>query len=341
MSGISFVPGTERREGHAPSARLFAALTLGLAALAALLAGWAPLGFSIVTVFLFAGPHNWIEARYFLVRLPGRWGKLRGFFILGLGGVLVLAVALVSISGLALFGVGARSYDGAFAGWLSALVVWVLVLVRMRSRQNPRRDWSWTVPAGMAVLAAVWLAPRLCGLGLVYLHPLMALWLLDREIRRSRPQWRRAYHACLLTLPLFLGVLWWRLADAPPLPGEDSDPLAWRIAWHAGKGALPGVPAHLLIATHTFLEMLHYAAWLVAIPLVGLRAAPWRLDGVPLARRSPRWRWLLGGLLAAGACVALVLWAAFLADYPLTRDVYFTAAIVHVLAEVPFLLRAL
>jgi hypothetical protein len=35
------------------------------------------------------------------------------------------------------------------------------------------------------------------------------------------------------------------------------------------------------------------------------------------------------------------LWGAFLADYPLTRDVYFTVATLHVLAEVPFLLRLL
>ena len=37
----------------------------------------------------------------------------------------------------------------------------------------------------------------------------------------------------------------------------------------------------------------------------------------------------------------LLLWGCFLADYPTTRDVYFTVALLHVLAEVPFLLRAL
>lgn len=63
------------------TARVFAIVTLALMAAAALLAGWAPLGFSIVTVFLFAGPHNWIELRYFMARLPGRLGPLRGFFI--------------------------------------------------------------------------------------------------------------------------------------------------------------------------------------------------------------------------------------------------------------------
>src|SRR5690242_12173640 len=65
----------------------FGVVTLLLAAASAFLAGWAPLGFSIVTVFLFAGPHNWIEARYFLSRLPARWGKLRVYFGLAFAGI--------------------------------------------------------------------------------------------------------------------------------------------------------------------------------------------------------------------------------------------------------------
>src|SRR5688572_16090454 len=46
---------------------------------AAILAGAIPIAFSIATVFLFAGPHNWMEARYILGRLPARTGKLTGF----------------------------------------------------------------------------------------------------------------------------------------------------------------------------------------------------------------------------------------------------------------------
>jgi hypothetical protein len=339
MSGLTV---TRDHESRRTDGRLFAGVTLTLAAGAALLAGWAPLGFSIITVFLFAGPHNWAEARYFLTRLPARWGKLRGFFLLGLGGVAVLSAAVIALGGLALlYRWDAPLRDGAFAGWLTALLAWVLTLITVRSRQAPRRDWSWTMPVGLLLLPAVWLAPRLCGLALVYMHPLMAFWLLDRELRRSRPQWRRAYHVCLAALPLFLALLWYRLADSPPLPGEDADPLAFRVAGHAGKGLLPGVPTHLLVATHAFLEMLHYAVWLIAIPLIGLGAAPWRLNGVPLARRSAVGRRLVVALLVGGAALAVVLWAGFLADYPLTRDIYFTVAIVHVLAEAPFLLRAL
>jgi hypothetical protein len=141
-------------------------------------------------------------------------------------------------------------------------------------------------------------------------------------------------------VPLLLGVLWWKLADAPPLPGTDA--LSVRIARHAGGEILEGVSTHLLVSTHTFLEMLHYSVWLLAIPLIGgLRGAPWQLRGVPLARRSFRWRGVVVGILAAGLAMVLVLWACFVADYPTTRDVYFTVAMLHVLAEVPFLLRAL
>ena len=87
--------------------------------------------------------------------------------------------------------------------------------------------------------------------------------------------------------------------------------------------------------------MLHYGVWIVAIPVVGLRAAPWRLNAVPLARRARAWRWGLYAVLAGGALAVVVLWACFLADYTLTSNVYFTVALLHVLAEAPFLLRAL
>src|SRR4051794_22311591 len=80
------------------AARRFALAALALAAAAALVAGWAPLGFSIVTVFLFAGPHNWVQFRFLLARMPARWGPLRGFFLLGIGGAVGLAGAFILLS---------------------------------------------------------------------------------------------------------------------------------------------------------------------------------------------------------------------------------------------------
>jgi hypothetical protein len=39
--------------------------------------------------------------------------------------------------------------------------------------------------------------------------------------------------------------------------------------------------------------------------------------------------------------VVAVLWLGFSVNYTATRDIYFTVAIAHVLAEAPFLLRML
>ena len=107
----------------------------------------------------------------------------------------------------------------ASATWNSLLVLWIALLVELRSRQNPRRNWSLVWPIALAVIGLNWLTPIALSLALVYLHPLIGLWILDRELRRNRSPWRRAYHACLACLPLFLGGLWLYLWDAPNLPG--------------------------------------------------------------------------------------------------------------------------
>lgn len=317
-----------------------AAIMLGLTLAAALLAGWTPILFSIATVFLFAGPHNWLEARYFLTRLPARWGKLRPFFLFAFGGLFALCAGSWALPWLARwFDWSDLALSTAVAVWNSLFIGWITVLIQMRMRQNPRREWGWTLPVAFLALAANWFAPFIFSYALVYLHPLMALWLLDRELKRTRPAWRPAYHLCLLAIPVLLGALWWKLHDAPPLPTlteVDSE-----IANHAGAGVFGGVSNHFLVAAHTFLEMVHYGVWIVAIPLVGLRAAPWNLANVPMARRGTAWRWAIVGLLALGMFIALVLWASFGLDYSTTRYVYFQVALLHVLAEVPFLLRAL
>jgi hypothetical protein len=316
----------------------FAPVALGLALTSAALAGLAPRAFSIATVFLFAGPHNWMEARYFLARLPGRWGPLRGYFLLGLTGVLLLAAGSAMLPWLGT----QRGWDGptwfiALASWETALVGWVLALILLRSRQKPVRDWSLAWPFGFLAIALAWVAPAWWGLALVYGHPLMAFAVLDRELKRSRPAWRTGYRRALLAVPCLLVLLGWFLYEAPDLAGDD--PITSRIARHAGSDLLAGVSSHLLVATHTFLEMLHYGVWLVAIPLVSLKVAPWRVSTVPIARNSRCWRVVLPIALCLGFAVVVLLWVAFLADYPTTRDVYFTVALLHVLAEIPFLLR--
>jgi hypothetical protein len=319
-------------------------LAAGLGALAigaAVLAGWLPLTFSIVIVFLFAGPHNWFEARYFLERLPARAGKLLPFFALSAVGVVGLTVSYPLLPVLIEFIGGNEEVAGTIlALWNSAFLGWIGVLAFMRANTSPRRDWGWLIPFGFALLAVAWRWPYHFSLALVYLHPLMALGILDRELGRSKPHWRPAYRVFLAVLPVLLIGLCWHLRDAPPLP--ENDMLMLRIAQQAGSDwAFPGVSSHVLVAVHTCLEMIHYGIWVLVIPLVGLRQAPWKLDSIPAAKRNPWQRSLVAALLIFGAATCAALWAGFAADYLTTRDIYFAVATAHVLAEIPFLLRAL
>src|SRR2546425_1055591 len=66
---IATWPSRGARNQTRVSAKAFAAILVGSACLSAALSSWLPLQMSIVTVFLFAGPHNWFELRYFLMRL--------------------------------------------------------------------------------------------------------------------------------------------------------------------------------------------------------------------------------------------------------------------------------
>ena len=309
---------------------------------AAGLAGLAPLWLSVTTVFVFAGPHNWAELRFFITRLPARLGRSRGFFALAAAGVLGLTFAYAALALGADSGVwGEGGWYAATALWDSAAVAWVVGLVVVRGRTMSRGgNWVWALPVGCALLGLSWLAPQGFALALVYVHPLVALFFLDRQLRLTRRGWSRAYRLCLALLPFALLVLWWRLAGAAPL-AEDGE-VAMRIVRHAGAGIVPAVSTHLLVSTHIFLETLHYGVWLVGVPLAaGVGLAPWRAATVPLVRHRRGWPRLIRALLVAGGAVVLLLWLCFAADYATTRDIYFTFAMAHVLAEVPFLLRTL
>jgi hypothetical protein len=329
---------TAATHAAASSGAAFALACACVLVASAALAGFAPLTLSVATVFLFAGPHNWVELRYFMTRLPARLGRSRNYFALAAAGVVVLTAsfAILALGANSSVWGGEELYAGV-AVWNSLLVTWVAALVFMRGRSS-RRDWAWALPAGSALIALNWLAPQFVSLLLVYLHPLVALWFLDRQLKRTRREWRRAYHLALALLPVALCLLWWRLASAPHILGDDAVTL--RIVRHAGADILPGISTHLLVSTHVFLETLHYGVWLVALPLAaGAVGVPWRLKSIPLVRHREGWPRTIRVLLAAGALAVVALWLCFVKDYATTRDVYFTLATAHVLAEVPFLLR--
>jgi hypothetical protein len=138
-------------------------------------------------------------------------------------------------------------------------------------------------------------------------------------------------------LPLLLAAILWQLSRTPSL--ADDNGLFWRITQHAGAELLPNVSSHMLVSTHVFLEMLHYGVWIVALPLIGATGAVWKLNSIPVANHKRGFPKLIGGILIFSLFVVAVLWFGFSFNYTATRDIYFTVAIAHVLAEAPFLLR--
>jgi hypothetical protein len=246
----------------------------------------------------------------------------------GLGVLTLTYVSLPFVYNAALL--SEEAWATILASWNTALLIWIALLVWLRGRQKPRANWSWTIPVGLALCALNWLGPELFSLAIVYVHPLIALWFLDRHLRRTRPAWSHAYRRCLWLLPLVLLAMIWQLSRTAPL--ADDNGLFWRITQHSGAQLLPQVSSHVLVSVHLFLEMLHYGVWIVALPLIGRIAS---------ARRPRGFQRIIPAMLIVALVVVVVLWFGFSIDYATTRDVYFTVAIAHVLAEAPFLLRML
>src|SRR5262245_53259689 len=141
---ISLSRGKQGRVAGLPFALSF----LGFCFLSALFISWKPIQLSIATVFLFAGPHNWIEFRYFLGRMPIRWGRSKPFFIVGLAGVVVLtgAYALIYALGQTWY-LSEAAWLMSTGSWNTIVVIWLAALVHLRGRQL-KRDRSWALPIG-------------------------------------------------------------------------------------------------------------------------------------------------------------------------------------------------
>jgi hypothetical protein len=346
LNRASWPVNSVARDARTLSTRVFVSILVGCACLSAFLAGWLPLQVSVITVFLFAGPHNWFELRYFLMRLPLRFGKSRNFFLVAFAGIGLLTLSYIALPVLYSFSVlPDRLWPTVLASWNTLMLLWVAALVFLRGKNKLQRHRAWVYPIIFALCSLNWLAPEFFSLGIVYLHPLIALWFFDRHLSRTRSNWLPVYRRCLCLLPILLLLMFWQLGQAQALP--DDNGLFWRITQHAGAQLLPNVSSRLLVGTHVFLEMLHYGVWLVALPLIAplskndsrKGAAIWDVRSVPVARHPRGFPKLVTTALALGAFVVLLLWLGFSADYATTRDIYFTVAIAHVLAEAPFLLR--
>lgn len=318
----------------------FALGFLAFCVFSAALIGSAPIAASIVTIFLFAGVHNFFEFRYFAARMPVRWGKSRVFYTVGIGGVIALTLLYLTIY----FGSGtwlwsADAWQISVSLWNTAFILWLGALFFLRGRQKPHADWTIAFAFAFLLAGLAWLFPAYWSLSLVYLHPFVALWFLERQIRRTKKEWLRAYHFCLLTIPFFVAALYFAFADAPNLAEENN--LFARIAQHAGSGILTNVSSHFLVATHVFLETIHYTVWILLIPLIDRRAIPWKLKEIPLYANKDGFPKLTAAAVFVSLSLVFVFWCAFSLDYETTRDIYFAFAMAHVLAEMPFLVKML
>jgi hypothetical protein len=322
-----------------PASVTFAAAFLGLMAIGALLMGSFPLQASIISVFLFAGAHNFMEFRYFLARMPVRWGRSRLYYSVGIGGVVILTVSYLTIYFSSGWLWNPDTSLIVSASWNTAFILWVGSLFYLRGRQKPRSDWTLAFAVAFLLAALAWLIPAYWSLALIYIHPFIAMWFFERQLRRSKPEWLRAYHLCLATIPFFVVALYFAFASAPALP-EDTQ-LFWRIAQHSGSEILPGLSSHFLVAVHVFLETIHYFVWILLIPLIDPRAIPWRLKEIPLIASEKGFPKIFVSLVIVSLVFVIAFWAGFAVDYTVTRDIYFALAIGHVLAEFPFLVKML
>ncbi len=302
----------------------------------------APVVLSIVIVFLFAGPHNYAEARYFLTRLPARMGRLKTFFLTSFAGIVTLSVTFPLLTRLPVwFQWPPGTFIWLVGLWNSAFVLWCTALVDMRSRQAPRHDWCYAWPIGIAIIGLTWLSPLMLPFALVYAHPLMGLWILDRELKKSSAALQRVYRLCVCLLPLFLGALWMLAGRWQIVAWQISPQIHDQIVRHSALPFMSEQYGQRLVAIHAFLELLHYGIWLIAIPLVSGRVFSSEFATIPVMKSSEFLRTSIRVLLLASVFVVVTLWICFLADYSTTRDVYFAIATFHVLAEIPFLLRLL
>src|SRR5882757_1594611 len=121
------------------SPQIFVGAFLAFCVIAAGLIGGFPLQASIITIFLFAGVHNFMEFRYFVARMPVRWGKSRGFYSVGIGGVIVLTAAYLAIyygSGNWLW--SATNWEVLVSVWNTLFVLWIGLLFYLRGKQKPK-----------------------------------------------------------------------------------------------------------------------------------------------------------------------------------------------------------
>lgn len=281
-----------------------------------------PILAATLSVGFLAGPHNLSEVRYLMGRLPGRMGKLRPYFLTSIWGTLIL--------GLTSFALPFAESALAVRLWNLSLIAWVTTLACLRRKENPRREWPWLEPTALLLAGLMWMNPDAFALVLIFGHPLLALVILDRELQAFRRPEKALFRQLLPAVPFGLLALLAVLQVSHPVASWDLR------SFFVMSGTSP-----LLIACHTYLELLHYAVWIGALPLLAGLTRRSSLSSLPVLKKSAGRLWAARALLMVGVLISVLLWCGFYYDFGLTQHLYFRLAIFHVLVEFPFLVRLL
>ncbi|HEY9776298.1 MAG TPA: hypothetical protein V6C81_21230 [Planktothrix sp.] len=319
---------------------LFAVTVILLVACFAILAGYTPIWFTLLTVCAFGAPHHWTELRYFMSRLPSRFGPLQGFFATAFSGALVLWVFEVILTRLyvqdvlppAIAKVGLLAFN-------QTLIFWMLGLSVLRYKSKSNKVSSLLLAnspyAALATLANLLSAPGF-SLAITYMHPLLGLWILERELRRTRKSWLRGYHWSLLSIPVALAALIWVLhgsGDAHP-SGQLAGMLNGNVI---GSKLFSNASTTMLLAIFGFLQMVHYGVWVIGIPIANQSWKRWNLDRIPVLTTKPSLRPFLLAAIGLSLSATLFFWFGFCIDYNTVNEIYIAVSMLHVLAEIPFI----
>jgi hypothetical protein len=303
------------------------------------LAGYAPIAFTIITVCVFGAPHNFSEFRYFLSKLPSRLASLKTFFITAFCGTIILFSLELTLMFLGKIQVEHHFRTIGWAIWNELILTWLVVLAHFRYKFDKSKSYEFMrsfAPAFVMATVANLMSPALFTYGLTYLHPMLSLWIFERELRRSNKQLLPVYHRSLFLIPLAVAGLCFALWNSPA-DSAFGFTLNSFVDTARNTTTADRVPVKLLLAIFAFLQMIHYGIWCFGIPILSEGWKKWRLDRIAVLRdrtkgRAPLFIISIGGVLMVGA-----FWINFATNYEITNEVYLTLATFHVLAEIPFM----
>lgn len=321
---------------HQGDFTLFIGLWILLVVLAGTLAGCTPLWFSVTIALIFGAPHNWVELRYFISRLPSNFGPCRAFFITAFTGALTIATTqafvMFAIHKLPL---SLEQAKGILLIWNECIILWTLALFFTRYQKIDRSAFILGPTVALATTLANILSPSMFTAAIAYAHPIIGICIMEREIRRTRKSWLKPFHKCLLAVPLAVGLLYLTLQGvaSDKIYSETLVKVSGNTAYHL----LPEISPAVLLAGYAFLQMIHYGLWIFIMPLVTKSWRRWKTENLPIARDRKQLRPFINLALFVGVLAIVGFWTGFYFNRSTTMEIYVTISALHIVAELPLL----